>query len=56
MESEMLKSVTANGHGPPNFPRNLLPQFSKLKTEAAIFFPKIGACLSNYLLPYHKKL
>jgi len=37
----MLKSVVANGHDPPNFPRNLLPPFPKLKTEAAISFLKL---------------
>jgi len=41
MESEMLKSVVANGYDPPNFPRNLLLPFSKLKTEAAVSFRKL---------------
>jgi hypothetical protein len=48
MESEMLKSVLANGHGPPNFPRNLLPPFSKLKTEHR--FRSENWCLSIKLL------
>ena len=36
----MLKNVVTNGHGPPNFPRNLLHPFTKLKIEAAISLRK----------------
>jgi len=37
----MFKAVVANGDGPPNLPRNLLPPFSKLIKEAAIPFRKL---------------
>jgi hypothetical protein len=38
------------------FPEEFAASILKAEDRSINFVPKIGACLSNYLLSYHKKL